>query len=154
MKILKFGGSSVASPDRIRVVEQVVRREEKKTRVIVVVSAFQGVTNQLLTCARAAEKGDAEYRRLLRQVSTRHLQTARSLLRGKNRHVTIQVIQGLLRELREALGGIALLHDCPPRTLDLVASFGERLSSVIVAAYFNQVRPAFATLQTRVCSLS
>ena len=55
MKILKFGGSSVANPDRIKVVEQVVREEEKRTRVIVVVSAFQGITDQLLACARAAE---------------------------------------------------------------------------------------------------
>jgi len=145
MKILKFGGSSVANPDRIRVVERIVRKEEKRNPVIVVVSAFQGTTDQLLACARAAEKGDGEYQRLFRQVSTRHLQTARSLLRGRRRRgATIRVIKGLLSELREALSGVTLLHDCPPRTLDFVASFGERLSSVIVAAYFDQKAPAYA----------
>jgi aspartokinase/homoserine dehydrogenase 1 len=144
MKILKFGGSSVANPDRIRVVEQIVRREEKRNRVIVVVSAFQGTTDQLLACARAAEKGDTSHRKLFQKISARHLDAVRALLTRKPRLAATSAVEGLLEELRESLTGIELLHDCPPRTLDLVASFGERLSSVIVAAYFNQRRPAFA----------
>lgn len=149
MKILKFGGSSVGNPERIRVVERVVRTDEKRNRVIVVVSAFQGITNQLLACARAAEKADGTYQKLFQHISIRHLQTAKSLLHGKHRSLAIRVIKGLLNELREVLSGVALLHDCPPRTLDLVASFGERLSSVIVAAYFNQKTPAYAVDSTQ-----
>lgn len=144
MKILKFGGSSVANPDRIRVVERVVRGEEKRTRVIVVVSAFQGTTDQLLACARAAEKGDPAYRKLFQKISSRHLNTVKALLPGKQGLSVTNAVQGLLNELRESLTGIELLHDCPPRIRDHVAGFGERLSSVIVAAYFNEQRPALA----------
>jgi aspartokinase/homoserine dehydrogenase 1 len=60
-KVLKFGGSSVANPERIREVSSIVLHAAKKDRVIVVVSAFQGVTNQLLECARHAEAGDDKY---------------------------------------------------------------------------------------------
>jgi aspartokinase/homoserine dehydrogenase 1 len=111
--------------------------------VIVVVSAFHGTTDQLLTCARNAERRDSKYRNLFQAISREHLKVFRELLHvGKNLKARNTVL-GLLRELKEALNGIELLHDCPPRTLDLVASFGERLSSVIIAAYFNQKSPAF-----------
>ena len=144
MKILKFGGSSVADQKRIRAVEEIVREAEARSRVIVVVSAFQGTTDQLLGCAQAAEKGNARYRRLFQKISARHFDVLKSLLSGKRGVTAKSAVQTLLGELRETLSGIELLHDCPPRTLDLVASFGERLSSVIVAAYFNQRRPSFA----------
>jgi len=143
MKILKFGGSSVASPERIRLVERIVRKAESRSRVIVVVSAFQGTTDQLLTCARAAERGDSEYRKYFQTLSRRHFKVLQDFLPGRKGLTTRNNVVELLRELRETLSGIELLHDSPPRTLDLVASFGERLSSVIVAAYFNQKRRAF-----------
>jgi aspartokinase/homoserine dehydrogenase 1 len=143
MRILKFGGSSVANSERIRLVEQIVRVAEKHSRVVVVVSAFQGTTDQLLTCARLAERADPRYRNLFRVISKKHLKILRELIPGRKSVKVRNSVLGLLSELKEALSGIELLHDCPPRTLDLVASFGERLSSVIIAAYFNQKSPAF-----------
>jgi aspartokinase/homoserine dehydrogenase 1 len=143
MNVLKFGGSSVANPERIRLVEQIVREAERRSRVIVVVSAFQGTTDQLLACARTAERGDLGYRNLFQTLSRNHLRVLRELLPGRKGLTTKSAILELLKELKETLNGIELLHDCPPRTLDLVASFGERFSSVIVAAYLSQKGPAF-----------
>ena len=99
MKILKFGGSSVANPERIRVVERVVREEEKHNRVIVVVSAFQGTTDDLIACARAAEKGSRSSRDLLKKISSRHLSVLKSLLQGAKRRPTASAVRRLLDEL-------------------------------------------------------
>ena len=71
-KILKFGGSSVASPERIREVASIVLDAAKKERVVVIVSAFQGVTNQLLECARLAEAGDTKFQSMYKTLVKRH----------------------------------------------------------------------------------
>ncbi|MCX6132506.1 MAG: bifunctional aspartate kinase/homoserine dehydrogenase I [Ignavibacteriales bacterium] len=139
MKVLKFGGSSVADAKRIRSVAHIVLAAAKRDRVVVVVSAFQGVTNQLLQCARAAEKGDASYQQLYNQIAHKHREAIDALLERGKRKGTLDAVDGLLDELRNVLLGISLLRDCPPRALDLTASFGERLSATIISAYLQQL---------------
>jgi len=139
MKVLKFGGSSVADPKRIRTVAHIVLNAAKRDRVIVVVSAFQGVTNQLLQCARSAEKGDTTYQQLYNQIAHRHREAIDALLERGKRKSTLDAVDDLLGELQNVLHGISLLRDCPPRALDLAASFGERLSALIIAAYLQQL---------------
>ena len=68
MRILKFGGSSLATPERIRQVGRIVLQSIGEERIVVVVSAFQGITNQLLACARLAEKGDREWEAAWRDI--------------------------------------------------------------------------------------
>src|SRR5437879_7359237 len=80
MKILKFGGSSLATTDRIRDVAKIVLEEAKRGPVIVVVSAFQGVTNQLLECARLAAKANRRYETAWRKVVHRHRSVIEDLL--------------------------------------------------------------------------
>jgi bifunctional aspartokinase / homoserine dehydrogenase 1 len=142
MKVLKFGGSSVANPDRIRAVAQIVLKAAKRDRVVVVVSAFQGITNQLLQCAGIAEKGGTAYQAVYNQIVVRHREAINSLLLKGKRKNTLAAVNTLLDELQDVLHGISLLRDCPPRALDLTASFGERLSALIIAAYLQQLRPA------------
>jgi aspartokinase/homoserine dehydrogenase 1 len=144
MKVLKFGGSSVADPDRIRAAARIVARTARYGHVVVVVSAFQGITNQLLHCARIAEKGGTGYQALYGQIAQRHRETINALLKKTNRARTLADFQGLLEELHDVLHGISLLRDCPLRALDLTASFGERLSALIIAAYLRQSRSAFS----------
>ena len=72
MKILKFGGSSLATTDCIRTVARIVLEEARRGPVIVVLSAFQGVTNQLLDCARLAEKNDRRYEAGWKKIANRH----------------------------------------------------------------------------------
>ncbi|HTY37673.1 MAG TPA: bifunctional aspartate kinase/homoserine dehydrogenase I [Bacteroidota bacterium] len=142
MKVLKFGGSSVADAKRIRSVAHIVLAAARKERVVVVVSAFQGVTNMLLQCARSAEKGDLAYEQLYNQIAHKHREAIDALLERGKRKTTIDGVDELLEELQKVLHGMFLLRDCPPRALDLTASFGERLSATIIAAYLQQLRPA------------
>lgn len=142
MKIVKFGGSSVANPERVRAVAHIVLTASKKDNVAVVVSAFQGVTNQLLECARLAEAGKQEYRTLYEQIVRRHRDVMAALLNKRTNSATKKNIEQLLVELEEVLHGIYLLRHCPPRALDVAASFGERLSATIIAAHLHQSHPA------------
>jgi aspartokinase/homoserine dehydrogenase 1 len=142
LNVLKFGGSSVATPDRIRDVVKIVLGSAKKSRVVVVLSAFQGVTNQLLECARLSETGHEAYLQLYEQIALRHRQAVKTLLGDHASAGTLVRVEGMLDELREVLHGIDLLRHCPPQTLDLAASFGERLSATIIAPYIARSHPA------------
>ena len=138
MKVLKFGGSSLATTSRIRAVAEIVREEARGKPLVMVVSAFQGVTNQLLECASLAARSDPNYVAAFKKIVRRHRSAIDDLL-GKRRAARIRAqVDILLGELREVLHGIQLLGHSPPRALDLVASFGERLSAVIAAAHLNR----------------
>jgi len=142
MKVLKFGGSSLATPALLRDAGEIVIRAARREPAIVVVSAFQGVTNALLAAARMAERGDAAFERAFLDVAVRHREAVAALVpRGRQRK-TRAGVEDLLRKLHEALHGIHLLRHCPLPALDLVASFGERLSAFIVAAYLDPRHPA------------
>jgi aspartokinase/homoserine dehydrogenase 1 len=142
MKVLKFGGSSLATPERIRDVARIILKAATKDRIAVVVSAFQGVTNQLLDCARRAESGDGTYEALYEELAHRHRETT-GILFGKNKSSsTLKQVNAMLEDLREVLHGIYLLRHCAPVTLDLTASFGERLSATIIANFLSQSHPA------------
>lgn len=142
MKTLKFGGSSVATPQRIQAVGRIVLDAADEDAVIVVVSAFGGITNALLECARAAERGGTAYIRLYEKIAERHRSAVDHLLTGPGKKQARQAVDELLAELGEILHGISLLRHVPPRALDLTASFGERLSALIVAGYLARFRPA------------
>src|SRR6516162_1831567 len=109
MKILKFGGSSLATPDRIRNVGQIILRSAAKGEIVVVVSAFQGITNQLLACARLAERGDRKWERMWQQIVDRHTSAINALLGRKPRARLRAVAQSLVRDLHDALHGVQLL---------------------------------------------
>lgn len=142
MKILKFGGSSLATPERVREVARIIFNAAKKNRVTVVVSAFHGVTNQLLDCARRAEAGDETYEAQCEQLAHRHRAALSSLLGNQKNSRARKHVDAMLKDLREVLHGIYLLRHCPPQTLDLAASFGERLSATIFAPFLSRFQPA------------
>src|SRR5438874_703133 len=142
MKILKFGGSSLATSDCIRDVARIVLEEARRGPVIVVLSAFQGVTNQLLDCARLAEKNDRRYDAAWKKIAGRHRSAVDSVVGGR-RGIRIRAqVDTLLGDLHDALHGVQLLGHSPPRALDLIVSFGERLCALIVAAHLARVHPA------------
>src|SRR5213082_991473 len=142
MKILKFGGSSLATSDCIRGVSRIVLQEARRGSLIVVLSAFQGVTNQLLDCARLAEKDDRRYEAAWKKIARRHRSAIDGLV-GRRRGIRIRSqVDTLLGDLHDALHGVQLLGHSPPRALDLIVSFGERLCALIVAAHLARVHPA------------
>ncbi len=139
---MKFGGSSVATPERIREVASIILSAAKQERVIVVVSAFQGVTNQLLECARLAEIADKKFNAMYQKLVERHVKTLSVLHNGlPPKHVATD-LKSMLVELRDVLHGIFMLHHCSPRTLDLTASFGERLSALIIVSFLQRTHPS------------
>jgi aspartokinase/homoserine dehydrogenase 1 len=141
MRILKFGGSSLATPATIRGVGRILLEARRREPVIGVVSAFQGVTNQLLECARLAERGDGGFEPAFDAIAKRHRAAVSQLVKKRRARVRAAV-DALLTELHSTLQGIHLLRHCPLRALDMTASFGERLSTVIVAAYLDQTVPS------------
>jgi aspartokinase/homoserine dehydrogenase 1 len=141
VRVLKFGGSSLATPATIRRVADILLAAARREPVIAVVSAFQGITNQLIDCARRAEASDRSYRKGLDQIARRH-RTAVAQLAGPGRTRARVQVDAMLEELASTLQGIHLLRHCPPRALDVTASFGERLSARIVAAYLNRRHPS------------
>ncbi|HXG38767.1 MAG TPA: bifunctional aspartate kinase/homoserine dehydrogenase I [Bacteroidota bacterium] len=142
MKVLKFGGSSLATPERMRDVAHIVLRAAKNDRIVVVVSAFQGITNQLLECARLAEAGNTSYESLFEEIARRHRSALNAVLGRRSGSAVRRQVDALLEDLREVLHGIYLLHHCPPLSLDLATSFGERLSAQIFAEFLSRSHPA------------
>jgi len=140
MQIMKFGGSSVADASRIKSVADIVisRAENEKTAPVVVVSAMKGVTDILLSAASAAESGDSLYKKLLQDLKQKHHQAVKNLVSDNSIGVTLLIdIDAILGELAEILHGVELVKECSPRTGDLISGFGERLSSLLLAAHIN-----------------
>jgi aspartokinase/homoserine dehydrogenase 1 len=138
MRILKFGGTSVGSHAGISRIMGILKNPEYGGNVpIVVVSAFSGVTDTLIDMARRAVAGDASYRGLFDELAARHRDTAALFLKNKDRKGAVAEMDGLFDELSRVLEGIFLLGELSARTLDLVMSFGERLSAGILARVFT-----------------
>jgi aspartokinase/homoserine dehydrogenase 1 len=138
MKILKFGGSSLAGAEQIRRVCRLIGQAAEESPAasvpaVVVVSAMGGVTNDLLAAAAAAARRDKAYRRIFQELTARHCEAAQELIVPDSRPL-IEVLGKLLNDLDNLLHGSFLLRECSPRTLDGILSYGERLAAVLVAA--------------------
>ena len=148
MKVLKFGGSSVGSPEKIRVVKQII--EDQKEPCIVVVSAFQGVTDQLIKVSHLAEKRDDSYKPILEEIEQRHYETVKDLFSINQQSHILAGIKIFINNLEETLNGVYLLKELTCKTLDTLVSFGERLSSFIISlfiedAYLVEIRDLIKT---------
>ena len=134
MKVLKFGGTSVGDPDAIRKVLDIVREEAANDRVIVVVSAFAGVTNQLEQLPDKVLSNFEETELDVNELLIRHQRVYRELV-GSDDHA---VIKGLMRDLTGICKGIHLLQEVTENSRDFTITLGELLSSHIVYEYFKQ----------------
>jgi len=132
MKVLKFGGSSVGSTASIRNVKQIVGSQQGQ--VIVVVSALGGVTDQLINTARMASEGNKAYEEELAKLTKRHYDLINEIIpTGDKCNELLGKVEQLLEELRDIFQGIYLIKDLSRKTNDTILSYGERLSSLIVA---------------------
>ena len=137
MKVMKFGGSSLADAGRIRGVAGIVRAAMQDEPVAVVLSAMKGVTDDLIAAAREAETGDPAYRDRLAALRERHRAAISDLLEGSAADAARTAAMTLLDELRDLLHGVELIRECSARTMDVVLSFGERLNCMTMSAYLN-----------------
>jgi aspartokinase/homoserine dehydrogenase 1 len=135
MIVLKFGGSSVGSPERINsVIDISTKAQQKHGRAAVVVSAFSGITDQLIKTAKLAAKGDTAYSNEFDTIYRRHITAIEELFGSTSgMDTTRKEVEAILMELRGLLHGIFLIRELSNRTLDYVCSFGERLSAFIIA---------------------
>ncbi|NQV89298.1 MAG: bifunctional aspartate kinase/homoserine dehydrogenase I [Parcubacteria group bacterium] len=140
MKIMKFGGSSVASADRIKAVVDVIRSQGDE-QIIVVCSALGGVTDKLIEASELAAVGDEQYLSVLDELSSRHLLCANQLLSDQKLENARDHLQDQFRSLDEILRGIYLIQECTLRSKDIVMSFGERLSSFLVCEHLKEYAP-------------
>jgi aspartokinase/homoserine dehydrogenase 1 len=132
MKVLKFGGSSVASSQSIRQVLEIVKQTSKNDKTIVVVSAFGKTTDRLLKTAKKAVQNLA-YKSLLQEVEEHHLLIIKELIPVSNQSEVISYIKRLFNDLETLFEGCSLLQELTPKTLARIAGFGELLSSYIIS---------------------
>ena len=131
MKVLKFGGTSVGSIESLQNVKKIV--EGCQEQVIVVVSALGGLTDQLIRTADIASSGDTKYLQEYEQIVSRHHAIVDGLISEDKRAELYQIIDPILDELGNILRGISLIKDLSNHTRDIVVSYGERLSSLIIS---------------------
>lgn len=132
MKVLKFGGTSVGSVNSMLSVKKIVESVDDK--VIVVVSALGGITDKLIHTSKMAAAGDSAYEKEMKEIVNRHIEMVYTVIpAGKAREVLLDQVNELLSELKNIFQGIFLIHDLSPKTSATIVSYGERLSSIIVA---------------------
>ncbi|MEO0571913.1 MAG: bifunctional aspartate kinase/homoserine dehydrogenase I [Bacteroidota bacterium] len=136
MKILKFGGTSVANAHNIKQVTKIVS-DSRDTKTIVVVSALGGVTDLLLKALELASNKDLSYEKILLQIEERHLETTKELFPIKEQSSILSHIKSTLNELETLVQGAHLIGEYTPRLSDKVVSYGELLSSFIISEYFK-----------------
>ena len=131
MKVLKFGGTSVGSPERIRGVKKII--ESQSSPCLIVISAFQGITDDLKHLSELASTRDDEYEKLLDKVIDKHIEFAKQLIVRNKLDVVIENIKNISNDLRETLNGIYLLRELSKHSLDQILGTGEILSSLILS---------------------
>ena len=134
MKVLKFGGTSVGSVASILSLQKIVEKEAKHQPIIVVVSALGGITDQLITTSQLALKGDESWRSEFDSIVARHHKMIDAIITDPHdRESLFNNVDSLFEQLQSIYYGVFLIHDLSHKTEDTIVSYGERLSSRIVA---------------------
>src|SRR5690554_4655897 len=133
MKVLKFGGSSIADIEAIAQTVTIIKKRAEEDEIAVVFSAFGGVTESLLTCAQLAKRNDKSYQSILLDLEKRHLSLAKQLIPVQKQSHTLTYVKVRFNELEDLLHGIFLIRECTAQTSDYVVSFGERISAYILS---------------------
>jgi len=139
MQVLKFGGTSVANAENIRKVVGIVTDADKKDKTIVIVSALGGVTDLLLSASSLAAEGDESYKEKLAVVEQRHLEAVKQLIPVAQQSQLLSLVKKSCNEIEDICSGIFLLRELTPRSKDRIGSYGEWLSSRIIAATIQSI---------------
>lgn len=149
MKVMKFGGSSIGTPERVKYVNDIIKEAaNNNANVAVVLSAFGNSTDQLVEMSRIAGLGKIQYKELLGNFIEVHSQFISNLIEQNQTKVS-QTVNRSFEELKDILHGIFLVRELSARTLDFVMSFGERLSCFIVSESLKDSIEKIHFLDTR-----
>ncbi len=134
MKVLKFGGTSVGSVESILSLKAIVEKEAQEQPIIVVVSALGGITDKLIATSVLAQKGDEAWKDEFQAMVERHHKMIDTIITDpRKRELLFNIVDSLFEQLRSIYFGVYLIHDLSKKTQDAIVSYGERLSSNIVA---------------------
>src|SRR6218665_1076684 len=138
MIVLKFGGTSVANAQNISKAIEIVAQKSKENQLAVVVSAFSGVTDLLILAGKTASSKDKNYKEIVSQIEKKHKEAIDELIPLSEQSDIIDTINSNINHLKTLLDGCYLLGELSSRTADIVAGFGELLSSQIIAVALRQ----------------
>lgn len=139
MKVLKFGGTSVGSVDSIKSLKKIV--ESQSEPLIVVVSALGGITDKLIATSKLAVCGDKSYKTEFEEMIKRHHDMIDAIIDDSEKRGNLtRVVDNLFEELRSIYYGVYLIHDLSPKIQAAIVSYGERLSSHIVATLIDDAK--------------
>ena len=138
MKVLKFGGTSVGSPESILSIKRIVEQEAQVAPVVVVVSALGGVTDKLIATSRLAVAGNELWEAEFNAIAQRHHQMIDTVITDTERRQAVTLtVDALLEQLQSIYRGVFLIHDLSEKTQAAIVSYGERISSNIVTALID-----------------
>ena len=138
MKVLKFGGTSVGSVESILSLKEIVLKEAQEQNLVVVVSALGGITDKLIQTSRLAVEGKDEWRQEFDNMVDRHHKMIDTIITdARKRETLFNNVDSLFEQLRSIYFGVFLIHDLSAKTQDVIVSYGERLSSQIVATLID-----------------
>ncbi len=138
MIVLKFGGTSVANANNISKAIEIITQKSKDNKLAVVVSAFSGVTDLLILAGKTAAAKDKNYKEIISQIDKKHKDAIDELIPLSEQSDIINTINSDINLLKTLLDGCYLLGELSSRTVDMIAGFGELLSSQIIALALKQ----------------
>ena len=138
MKVLKFGGTSVANAQNIKLVLQIIEESRSGERLVVVVSAFSKVTDLLQLASQKAAQGDDRFKEIVAEIETKHLEALKALIPVSEQSALLSHIKRIINHLETLLDGCFLLGELSARTSDTILSFGELLSAYIISEALQQ----------------
>jgi aspartokinase/homoserine dehydrogenase 1 len=136
MRVLKFGGTSVASAENIEKVIGIVKERMTGDLLILVVSALGGTTDALLECGQLAANGNEEYIQKLHEIEQRHITAVKELIPVQQQSALLSMVKKMCNEIEDLCNGVFLVNELSNRTIDKLLSYGEFLSSHIISAAF------------------
>ncbi|MBP6180578.1 bifunctional aspartate kinase/homoserine dehydrogenase I [Flavobacterium sp.] len=138
MKVLKFGGTSVANAQNIKLVLDIVINKAKEEKLVVVVSAFSKVTDLLQLASQKAASGDESFKDILAEIEKKHLDALKEFIPVSEQSSLLSHVKRIVNHLETLLDGCFLLGELSARTSDTILSFGELLSSYIISEALKQ----------------
>ena len=134
MKVMKFGGTSVAHASNInKVIDIVLESFKGGQNIVIVVSALSGITDDLIMLANLASQKDSNYETIFKAICGRHDQAVVELIDSKNKERVFREINKKYNELEEIIKSIFSGDKLSPSSLDAIVSFGEQFSSYIIS---------------------
>ncbi|MBT8384614.1 MAG: bifunctional aspartate kinase/homoserine dehydrogenase I, partial [Bacteroidia bacterium] len=138
MKVLKFGGTSVGSSENIKKIVEIISKNDSQTTQYIVVSAFATVTNLLIDAAQLASIKNSSYTTVLQKIKDIHLSIIKGLTHAKEQKKLNDQVENKFEELKQVLQSISLIHDLSAKSEANILSYGELLSSYIIAEILSQ----------------